>query len=481
MKKLIYSLIILGISSSVFAQHGEDWFYATMYKDHAQTLKNSHPSGINILDTQGDQSAVYVKEDVAHLLHGNVLVHGPGFIYKKSEEDAISFIQTNFERNFDVMEFTITEDAFVNQCLDLVTPTQIEETILMLQDFGTRYHERSEAEQAIYALRDKWQAMATAAGRTDVTFEIVEHFGTPMPSLIMSIEGATQPDEYVIIGGHADSITWFANDAPGADDNASGIGTITEVIRVLMETGYKPQKTVQFMAYAAEEIGLVGSDEIADDYYNDGKNVVAYVQFDMTNFKGSAADIAIIEDNYTSGDLNVFLIELLEHYNGSGDHAISYTSSACDYACSDHASWEARGYLASFPFEAEFDDSNPYIHTTEDLYAVSGNSNHAARFTKLGLEFIIEVAKREVLSTSEVNAPTVQLVVNNDELIYEIGNLNGKIQSMQIIDSSARKLISKSNLESSGKINISSLPAGIYVVSFKSANGKNFVKKFLVK
>lgn len=480
MKKQFYSLIILLISSSIFAQH-QDWFYATMFAEHAQALKNSNPNGIEILTTQGDQSAVYIQEEVAHQLHGNIVVHGPGFIYKKSEADAVSFIQTSFERNYDVMDFTITEDAFVNQCLDLVNASNIEETILMLQDFGTRYHERPEAEQAIYAIRDKWQAMATAAGRTDVSFEVVEHFGTPMPSLIMTIEGATDPDEYVIIGGHADSITWSESNAPGADDNASGIGTITEVIRVLLETGYKPQKTVQFMAYAAEEIGLVGSDEIAEDYYNDGKNVVAYVQFDMTNYQGSNADISIIEDNYTSGDLNIFLVELLEHYNSSGAHPLTYSNSSCNYGCSDHASWEARGYLASFPFESNFGEHNPQIHTTGDVYSVSGDSNHAAKFTKLGLEFIIEVAKREVLSTSEVNAPTVQLVVNNDELIYEIGNLNGKIQSMQIIDSSARKLISKSNLETSGKINISSLPAGVYVVSFKSANGKNFVKKFLLK
>lgn len=481
MKKMIYSLMFVLISSFIFAQHGEDWFYATMLKENAEALKSSHPDGIDILATSGHQSAVFVRENVAHLLHGNVVIHGPGFVYKKSKEDAISFIQTNFEKTFDVMDFTITEDDFVEECLNLVDPNHIEETILTLQNYGTRYHERSEAEEAIYDLRDKWQAMANAAGRTDVTFEIVEHFGTPMPSLIMTIEGATNPEEYVIIGGHADSITWFPNDAPGADDNASGIGSITEVIRVLLEKGYKPQKTVQFMAYAAEEIGLVGSDEIAEDYFNQGKNVVAYVQFDMTNYKGSTADIAIIEDNYTSLDLNVFLIELMEHYNATGTHAISYTSSACNYACSDHASWEARGYLASFPFEAEFDDSNPEIHTPGDLYSVSGNSNHAARFAKLGLEFIIEVAKREVLSTSEVDKPTLQLVVNHKELIYEIGNYNGKIQSLQIIDTAAKRLITQSNLDASGRINISSLPTGVYVASFKGENGKNFVKKFLVK
>lgn len=480
MKKQIYSLLILMVSGLLFAQEN-DWFHATMYAENAQALKDANPDGIQILATNGDQSAVYVKEDVAHQLHGNVVIHGPGFVFKKSEQEAISFIQQNFQRAYDVMDFTITEDAYVQECLDMVNAQNIEETILMLEDFGTRYHQRAEAEQAIYDLRDKWQALATAANRTDVSFEVVEHFGTPMPSLIMTIEGAEQPDEYVIIGGHADSITQFASNAPGADDNASGIATITEVIRVLLDNNYKPQKTVQFMAYAAEEIGLVGSDEIAEDYFNDNKNVVAYVQFDMTNYNGSVQDIAIIQDNYTSGDLNIFLIELMEHYNNTGTHALTYTSSACNYACSDHASWKARGYLASFPFEARFNDSNPHIHTTGDVYSVSGDSNHAAKFTKLGLEFIIEVAKRSTLSTSEVSKPSVSLVVNNKELIYEISNANGKIKSLEIIDTSARRVLSKSNLDASGKVNISVLPAGVYVAAFKDAQGKSIVKKFLVK
>lgn len=480
MKKQIYSLMVLLISGLLVAQEN-DWFHATMFTENAQALKDANPDGIQILATNGEQSAVYVNEEVAHQLHGNVVIHGPGFIYKKSEEEAISFIQQNFESRFDVMDFTITEDAFVLQCLDMVSPQNIEETILMLQDYGTRYHTRPEAEQAIYDLRDKWEALATAANRTDVSFEIVEHFGTPMPSLIMTIEGAEQPDEYVIIGGHADSITQFASNAPGADDNASGIATITEVIRILLENDYKPQKTVQFMAYAAEEIGLVGSDEIAEEYYSQGKNVLAYVQFDMTNYKGSTQDIAIIQDSYTSGDLNIYLIELLEHYNSAGAHPITYTNSACNYGCSDHASWKARGYLASFPFEARFNDSNPHIHTTGDVYSVSGNSNHAAKFTKLGLEFIIEVAKRSALSTSEVQKSSVNLVVNNKELIYEISNANGKIKSLEIIDTSARRVLSKSNLETSGKVNISVLPAGVYVAAFKDAQGKSIVKKFLVK
>lgn len=476
--KLLAILLILPILTTA---QDSNWIYANMNVENALDLKNSNPNGIEILSVQNEQAAVYIQKNVAHQLHDNVIVHGPGFIFRKSEEEVISFIQKDHTQRRNVMDFTITEDAFVTQCLDLVNEDEIEETILTLQDYGTRYHQRSEAEDAIYDLRDKWQTFATNAGRTDISFEIIEHEGTPMPSLIMTIPGSTEPDEYVIIGGHADSYTGFPNIAPGADDNASGIGTITEVIRVLMEANYHPQKTVQIMAYAAEEVGLIGSDEIAEQYYNDDKNVIAYVQFDMTNYNGSMDDIAIIEDSYTSGDLNIYLMELMEHYNATGSHTFTYTSSACNYACSDHASWKTRGYLASFPFEARFNEDNPYIHSSNDLYSVSGNSEHAAKFTKLGLEFIIETAKTSTMSTSEVMKPVVNLVIKNKELIYSIENSIEQLSSLTILDASAKRTLTHSNLKSSGRISIKTLPIGIYLAVFKDINGNSFTKKFLVK
>src|SRR5690606_30270719 len=478
MKKQFLLSILYLIPLFSIAQES-NWFYATMKAENAMELKNDYPQGIEILQTQNGQSAVFVEEETAHKLHHNYVTHGPGIVYKPNQPAAVAFIQNEPVQKFNVLDFSITEDDFVNQCLDMVDANNIEETILELQTYGTRYHLSSEAEQSVLDMKAKWEAMAIAAGRTDISFRIVEHENTPMPSLIMTIEGTENPDEYVIIGGHIDSITWDPEDAPGADDNASGIATITEIIRVLLDAEYRPLKTVEFMAYAAEEIGLVGSDEIAQEYYNEGKDVVAYVQFDMTNYNGSADDIAIIEDAYTSGDLNLFLIDLLEHYNSSGDHALTYTSSACNYGCSDHASWEARGYLASFPFEAEFNDSNPNIHTPGDLYSVSGNSDHAAKFAKLGLEFIIEVAKGGVMRTDEVKQSELLMAVQNKELVYEINE--AKNLSLKILDSSARKVLEKSELQSSGRVSLAAVPNGFYIAVFKDNGGKVYTKKFLVK
>jgi leucyl aminopeptidase len=58
------------------------------------------------------------------------------------------------------------------------------------------------------------------------------------------------------------------------------------------------------MAYAAEEIGLRGSDEIAEKHQQQGVNVVGVFQLDMTNYEGSASDVYLISD-YTSAARNV--------------------------------------------------------------------------------------------------------------------------------------------------------------------------------
>ena len=60
--------------------------------------------------------------------------------------------------------------------------------------------------------------------------------------------------------------------APGLDDDGSGVMVLLEILRVVVETGFKPQKNVQLMAFAAEEVGLLGSDQIAKDYKSKGRN-----------------------------------------------------------------------------------------------------------------------------------------------------------------------------------------------------------------
>lgn len=383
-----------------------------------------------------------------------------------------------------VLDFTIDQDAFVNQCISQVNVDNIANTIVTLENYGTRFHTKPSGVQASHDIKNWWQALVDDAGRTDISVEEFNHGFTNQVSVIVTIPGSVSPDEIVVIGGHLDcGDYWIQDFAPGADDNASGIATLTETLRILLANNFHPKKTVQIMGYAAEEIGLYGSADIAETYKNQSKNVLAVLQLDMTNYKGSSFDTAINNDGpYTSSELNLFLIDLLEHYNSSGDHIITYGFSKCNYACSDHASWTQNGFNASFTMESAFEDSNPNIHTTNDTFAAMGNdASHSAKFVKIALEFVIEIAKSSNLSTADLNAPKLQIAIDQRDLVYRFDNFNGQLDSVVIFGSDGQKIKSVEKPDNNGKISMKSVPAGAYVAIFKDSNGKNFSKKFLLK
>ncbi|WP_299457010.1 M20/M25/M40 family metallo-hydrolase [uncultured Microscilla sp.] len=379
-------------------------FYATADAKHALALKKELPNDIFILATKYGVSAIKLTEKGAHELHHKVLVHGPGYVYKNSLASALEALnnpvsKAKQQRKTVAFNYTIDQDAKVLQSLGMVNNINVQNTILDLVSYGTRYHTKSSATQSAIDLKAKWEALAV--GRSDISVRLVNHTSSNMPSVVMTIQGAENPDEFVIIGGHLDSTNPSNNNnAPGADDDASGIATITEAARVLIDMNYKPKRTIEFMAYAAEEVGLRGSNEIAQDYKNRNVNVISYVQFDMTNYNGSSNDVYIVNDSYTDNALNTFLTQLMDHYNASGVHKLTYGTTKCNYGCSDHYSWAQKGYDAAFPLEASFQGSNPHIHTANDTYQnfPTANSVHAQKFVKLALEFLIEVSK-----SSDVN------------------------------------------------------------------------------
>ena len=156
----------------------------------------------------------------------------------------------------------------------------------------------------------------------------------------------------------------------------------------MLASGFRPARTVMFMAYAAEEVGLRGSLSIVKDFQQRHINVVGALQLDMTNYQGSNRDIWLIDD-HTSHAQNAFLVKLIESYVGA-----TWGVDRCGYACSDHASWHRAGIPASMPFESRFRESNREIHTTKDTLEISGNNaQHAAKFARLGATYALELAK----------------------------------------------------------------------------------------
>ncbi len=321
----------------------------------------------------------------------------PGFMVHGSRDQAYLALQRSRTGGYrgTSNEYVINQATLVQDLESRIEKARILETIEHLStEYTNRYYLHPSGVQSTTWIRDRWQSFAQ--GRPDVTVELYDHGSWAQPSVILTIQGSSLPSEVIVLGGHLDSVAPGSSNpdfsAPGADDNASGIAVLTEVIRVAMAANFRPQRTVKLMGYAAEEVGLLGSQEIAEEFRDASTEVVAVLQLDMTDFFGSAQDIAFLSD-FTNNELTVFAKSLVDTYQPE----LEWTDTACGYACSDHASWHLEGYPTVMPAEAIFGQHNPWIHTTSDIVANLGNNaDHAYKFARLAAALMVEVGVVDV-------------------------------------------------------------------------------------
>jgi leucyl aminopeptidase len=298
--------------------------------------------------------------------------------------------------------YTLDQQAVAAPLVARVAETNMRGTIATLAAYNNRYYTSDSGVEAAHWLQVRWREIA--AKIPGASTALVTHEGWAQPSVVLTIPGSESPDEIVILGGHLDSINGWGGDearAPGADDNASGIAVLTEAASILAEGGFRPKRTIQFMGYAAEEVGLRGSQDIAEQYAAAGKKVVGVIQYDMSNFKGSSGEIYLLTDNVDE-TLSAFTGKLIDVYVG-----VKRSTTECGYACSDHASWSKQGYPAAMAFEASFDGMNHKIHTDQDTLTNSGgDATHSVSFAKLAVAFAVELAKSSAgLRVSGAAAP----------------------------------------------------------------------------
>ncbi|HYO65849.1 MAG TPA: M20/M25/M40 family metallo-hydrolase [Archangium sp.] len=314
-----------------------------------------------------------------------------GFIAHDTEEQALAAVagSTAPQSLASLVTYNINNGPSVNAMLSEVQELNIRNTINSLSTNWTtrRYNVQSGADAATW-LKSQWTTLAGT--RTDVSVAFFAHSWLQQ-SVIATITGTTHPNEVVVLGGHLDSIntSGSAAAAPGADDDASGLAALTEAFRVAMANGYKPARTVKFMAYAAEEVGLYGSNAIATSFKNSAVSVAGVLQLDMTNYKGSSYDFGMVQDN-TNATLNSFTTSLISTYQPG----LTWTNITCGYGCSDHAAWNSAGYPATMPFEATMSTDNPQVHTAGDtLTYMGGTAANSVKFAKLAVSFMGELAK----------------------------------------------------------------------------------------
>ncbi len=374
---------------------------------------------------QVDDGALHALSEAVH----DKLHHCGGYIVHASLADAReSVARTKLQAgagrsplSATVPSYAIDNQDTVNALLPQLQESHVLSAIQTLSDYQNRYFNSTHGVAVSNDLAKTWKALAR--GRSDVTVEQYQHKMWPQKSVILTIRGSKAPEEIIVIGGHLDSITnriaFNDSRSPGADDDASGIASLSEAARVLLASNYRPKRTIQFIAYAAEEEGLRGSAAIAKRYRNEGRNVIGVMQLDMTNYQGPSADMVFMTD-YTNAAQNDFLQRLAGTYLPTLKIALD----VCGYACSDHASWTENGYAASIPAESLYDEGSPYLHTTEDTLDKSGNNAaHAIEFSRIALAYAVELGS-DAPAAFSLPIPRIALALLGD-VAHQIANSAG--------------------------------------------------------
>ncbi|WP_454781335.1 aminopeptidase LapA [Legionella sp. WA2022007384] len=280
--------------------------------------------------------------------------------------------------------YEIKHQDEVNAALQDVTPANIWNTLTKLTSFHNRSATKDTGVDAARWLKKTFEDMAQANGRTDTaTFFVKTGTYYKQPSLVTVI-GKDINAPAVVIGAHMDTLD---GRMPGAGDDGSGSSSIMEMARVLLSSKTTFKRPIYIIWYAAEERGLVGSQYVVEHFMDNSIPVKAAIQFDMTGYRVDSEDPTMwVFTDYTNKSLSNFVAELINNYV-----QVPVAYSECGYGCSDHASWDEVGIPAAFPCESNFEDHNPYIHSSQDTMDRL-SLEHMTNFSKLALAFAIEMA-----------------------------------------------------------------------------------------
>ncbi len=233
-----------------------------------------------------------------------------------------------------------------------------------LQSFFNHSIFRTNHDSTALWLRDQF----LATGISDVKLDSFYH---PLANkygynIVATIPGLNDTSIVYIAGGHWDAggsinLNGDTSYSPGADDNGSGTTAVLEMARLLALPGNRPNCTVRFIAFDAEESGLLGSLHYAGEAYQQNMNIGLMSNYDCI---GSWLNDTLCASQPDSGS-EVFAYLLCwstEKYGNDGNDSMRAVIHG--NGMSDNYSFQELGFPTTF--SQEYNLNMDIIHSSHD-------------------------------------------------------------------------------------------------------------------
>jgi aminopeptidase YwaD len=225
-------------------------------------------------------------------------------------------------------------------------------------------------------------------------------------------------NQYIVLGAHYDHIGMGGNNTSsrtpdslavhnGADDNASGVAAVLEIAQKL--AAVKPKRSIVIIAFAAEEIGLLGSRYFVDSPLVPLDSIVAMINIDMLGRMNKEQNLQI-GGVKTSLELENILI------SNNKSFGFNLSLSPQGYGPSDHASF----YSKNIP--VLFFSTGPHIdyHTPNDVIEAI-NFDGLAKSSEYIYSVLEELANMQSKLTFQESGPAEPNSRHGQELKVKFG------------------------------------------------------------
>ncbi len=205
-------------------------------------------------------------------------------------------------------------------------------------------------------------------------------------NVIATIKGSESPDSISIVGAHYDNIL-SSNDptilAPGANDNASGVAATIEIARAIKKINWSPKSTIRFVAFGAEERGLLGSANYSAKAAARMEGIKLMLNHDMIAYEPSN-DISSWKVNIMDYDNSHSLREIAQEMCLKYTH-LKFINVNTYNRNSDSYSFARYGYKAIFFYNYS---SDPNYHTLNDISSYC-NPKYCAEIAKISCAILV--------------------------------------------------------------------------------------------
>ncbi|HEU5462451.1 MAG TPA: M28 family metallopeptidase [Nitrososphaeraceae archaeon] len=284
--------------------------------------------------------------------------------------------------------------------LDQVNPIKLKEWIENLSSFHTRNSKSSYIEDVAYWLKSELQNLCHGRvffhNYTQIDHNQTFNLKNIICSSTQSLASSPQYNKTIIIGAHYDSRAEILNNtntrAPGADDNASGVSALLELVRILSPLNLK--YNLEFVLFSGEEQGLWGSSSYVKyiDKNNRTKTIDLYINFDMLGYTPSNETNKImleydignkyVENDEDSKTIALFIKQIASNYTNL--EAILFKLENSDFI-----PFEAFGHTVIGIHDGGV-KKNPHYHKSSDTPDTL-NIKYLTSITKMILATILEL------------------------------------------------------------------------------------------